>query len=43
LEKLKELAHWERKKKKDVINEGLGNCLNGGKIKPVRLRKEKMR
>ena len=36
------MGHRERKKLKDVIDEGLGDYLKGKRIKPIGLRREKM-
>ena len=35
LEKLKELAYWERKTIKEVVDEALGSYLKGKKIKSM--------
>jgi hypothetical protein len=35
LEKIKELAYWERKTIKEVIDEALGNYLEGRRIKSI--------
>jgi uncharacterized protein YnzC (UPF0291/DUF896 family) len=35
LSKLKAVSYWDRKKMKEVIDEALGNYLEGRKIKPI--------
>jgi hypothetical protein len=43
LEKIKELAYWDRKTIKEVMDEALGAYLKGKKIKPTKSEKGEMR
>jgi hypothetical protein len=43
LEKIKELAYWERRTIKEVMDEALRAYLKGKRIKPTKSEKGKMR